>query len=108
MALSAAAHHNFDKVAAGEKYNGLRAQRTDRAGEAANKAPRRQRSKAAGEAVFFELFEEEPGSLQLEIHSLQAQVEAAKPASASGLPSVPPPSVPPGTPPANADGSSGS
>ena len=36
-------------------------------------------------------------SLQLEINSLQAQVEAAKAASASGLPSVPP-SVPPGTP----------
>ena len=48
MALSAAAHHSFDKVAAGAKYDGLRAQKTDRAGEAANKAPRRQKSKAAG------------------------------------------------------------
>ena len=40
--------------------------------------------------------------LQLEINSLQGQVEAAKAASASDLPGVPP-----GTPPANADGSSG-
>ena len=31
MALSAAAHHSYDKVAAGEKYDGLRAQKTDRA-----------------------------------------------------------------------------
>ena len=31
MALSAAAHHSFGKVAAGGKYDGLRAQRTDRA-----------------------------------------------------------------------------
>ena len=31
-ALSAAAHHSFDKVAAGEKYDGLRAQKTDTAG----------------------------------------------------------------------------
>ena len=46
-------------------------------------------------------------SLQLEINSLQGQVEAAKAASASGLPSVPPPSVPPATPLANADGSYG-
>ena len=57
MALSTAAHHTFDKVAAGEKYDGLRAQKTDRAGEAANKAPQRQRSNAAGDAVFFELFD---------------------------------------------------
>ena len=49
MALSAAAHHSFDKVAAGEKYDGPRAQKTDRAREAANKAPRRQRARAAGE-----------------------------------------------------------
>ena len=42
LALSAAAHHSYDKVAAGEKYDGLRAQKTDRAGEAAHKAPRRQ------------------------------------------------------------------
>ena len=58
MALSAAAHHSFDKVAAGEKYDGLRAQKTDRAGEAANRALRRQKSNAAGDAVFFELFDE--------------------------------------------------
>ena len=38
-----------------------RAQKTDRAREAANRALRRQKSKAAGNAVFFELFEEEPG-----------------------------------------------
>ena len=48
MALSAAAHHNYDKVAAGVKYDGLRAQKTDRAGEAAHRAPRRQRTRAAG------------------------------------------------------------
>ena len=59
MALSAAAHHSFDKLAAGEKFDGLRAQKTDRAGEAANKAPRRQKSKAAGDSVFFELFDED-------------------------------------------------
>ena len=34
MPLSSAAHHSYDKVAAGEKYDGLRAQKTDRAGEA--------------------------------------------------------------------------
>ena len=59
MALSAAAHHSFDKVAAGAKYDGLRAQTTDKAREAANKALRRQKSKAAGDAVFFELFDED-------------------------------------------------
>ena len=59
MALSAAAHHSYDKVTAGEKYDGLRAQKTDRAGEAAHLAPRRQRSKAAGEAAIFELFDED-------------------------------------------------
>ena len=58
MALSAAAHRSSDKVAAGEKYDGLRAQKTDRAGEAANRALRRQKSNAAGDAVFFELFDE--------------------------------------------------
>ena len=47
MALSAAAHHSFDKVAAGEKYDGLRAQITDRAGEAANRALWRQKSKSS-------------------------------------------------------------
>ena len=57
--LSAATHHSYDKVAAGAKYDGLRAQTTDRAGEAAHRAPRRQRTRAAGEAVFFELFEED-------------------------------------------------
>ena len=64
MALSAAAHHSYDKVAAGVKYDGLRAQTTDRAGEAANKAPRRQRTRAAGEAVFFELFDEDTAGLR--------------------------------------------
>ena len=39
MALSAAAHHSFDKVAAEAKYAGLRAQTTDRA-EAAHQATR--------------------------------------------------------------------
>ena len=64
MALSAAAHHSYDKVAAGAKYDGLWAQTTDRAGEAANKAPRRQKSRAAGEAVFFELFDEDTAGLR--------------------------------------------
>ena len=64
MALSAAAHHSFDKVAAGAKYDGLRAQTTDRAGEAAHRAPRRQRSKAAGEAVLFELFDEDTAGVR--------------------------------------------
>ena len=63
MALSAAAHHSFDTVAAGEKHDGLRAQTTDRAGEAANIAPRRQRTRAAGEAVIFELFDEDTAGL---------------------------------------------
>ena len=58
MALSAAAHRSFDKVAAGRKYDGLRAQRTDRAGEAAKRALRRQKSGAAGDAVFFELYDQ--------------------------------------------------
>ena len=39
--------HSFDKVAAGETYHGLRAQKTDRA-EAAHNAPRRQTKRAAG------------------------------------------------------------
>ena len=52
-------------------------------------------------------FLERSQSLQMEINSLQGQVEEAKAASASDLHSVPPPGVPPGTPPANADGSSG-
>ena len=64
MALSAAAHHSFDKVAAGAKYDGLRAQTTDRAGVAANKAPRRQKSKAAGETVLFELFDEDTAGMR--------------------------------------------
>ena len=64
MALSAAAHHSFDKVAAGEKYDGLRAQKTDRAGEAAIQAPRRQRTRAAGEAVIFELFDEDTAGVR--------------------------------------------
>ena len=46
MALSAAAHHSFDKVATGETYFGLRAQNMDRA-EAAHNAPRRQTKKSS-------------------------------------------------------------
>ena len=64
MALSAAAHHSYDKVAAGAKYDGLRAQTTDRAGEAACRAPRRQRTRAAGEAVIFELLDEDTARLR--------------------------------------------
>ena len=64
VALSAAAHHSFDKVAAGEKYDGPRAQKTDRAEEAAHKAPRRQRSNAAGDAVLFELFDEDTAGMR--------------------------------------------
>ena len=45
LALSAAAHHSFDKVAAEAKYSGLRAHNTDRA-EAAHNAPRRQTPRA--------------------------------------------------------------
>ena len=63
MALSAAAHPSFDKLAAGEKCCGLRAHKTDRAKEAANKALRRQKSKTAGEAVFFETAGVRPGVL---------------------------------------------
>ena len=60
MALSAAAHHSYDKVAAGTKYDGLRAQTTDRAGEAAYRAPRRQKSRAAGlSGVLRKLFDED-------------------------------------------------
>ena len=64
MALSAAAHHSYDKVAAGAKYDGLRAQKTNRAGEAAHRAPRRQRTRAAGEAVIFELFDEDTAGVR--------------------------------------------
>ena len=64
MALSAAAHHSYDKVAAGAKYDGLRAQKTDRAGEAAHRAPRRLRTRAAGDAVFFELFDEDTAGVR--------------------------------------------
>ena len=64
MALSAAAHHSFDKVAAGVTHDGQRAQKTDRAREAAHRAPRRQRTRAAGEAVFFELFDEDTAGLR--------------------------------------------
>ena len=64
MALSAAAHHSFDKVAAGAKYDGLRSQTTDRAGEAAQRAPRRQRTRADGQAVIFELFDEDTAGLR--------------------------------------------
>ena len=54
MALSAAAHRSFDKVAAGEKYDGLR-------------ALRRQKSKAAGDAVFFKLFDEDTAGVRPEV-----------------------------------------
>ena len=64
MALSAAAHHSYDKVAAGAKYDGPRAQTTDRAGEAAHRAPRRQRTRAAGEPVIIELFDEDTAGLR--------------------------------------------
>ena len=64
MALSAAAHHSYDKVAAGVTHDGLRAQTTDRAGEAAHRAPRRQRTRAAGEAGIFELFDEDTAGLR--------------------------------------------
>ena len=64
MALSAAAHHSYDKVAAGAKYDGLRAQTTDRAGEAAHRAPRRQRTRVAGKAVIFELFDEDTAGVR--------------------------------------------
>ena len=48
MALSAAAQHSFDKVAAGEKFNALRGQKTDRARREVedrefHDAPRRQK-----------------------------------------------------------------
>ena len=46
------------------KYDGLRAQTTDRAGEAAHQAPRRHRTRAAGEAVFFELFDEDTAGMR--------------------------------------------
>ena len=64
MALSAAAHHSFDKVAAGAKYDGLWAQKTDRDGEAANTAVRRQKSNATGEVVFFELVDEDTAGVR--------------------------------------------
>ena len=67
MALSAAAHHSYVKVAAGAKNDGPRAQKTDRAGEAAHRAPRRQRTRAAGEAVFFELFDEDTAEMRPEV-----------------------------------------
>ena len=64
MALSAAAHHSFDKVAAGVTHDGLRAQTKDRAGETAHRTPRRQRTRAAGEAVIFELFDEDTAGMR--------------------------------------------
>ena len=65
MALSAPAHHSFDKVAAGEKYYGLPAQKTERA-EAANEAPRRQTKRAARWPELFQLLEEEHRGLRPE------------------------------------------
>ena len=63
MALSAAAHHSFGKVAAEAKYSGLREQKTDRA-EAAHNAPRRPTSGAARGPELFQLLEEEVAGLQ--------------------------------------------
>ena len=53
MALSAAAHHSFDKVAAGETFNALRGQKTDRARREVEErelhdAPRRQKPPPPG------------------------------------------------------------
>ena len=67
MALSAAAHHSYDKVAAVVTHDGLRAQKTDRAGEAAHRGPRRQRTRAAGETVIFELFDEDTAGMRPEV-----------------------------------------
>ena len=64
MALSAAAHHSYDKVAAGVTHYGPRAQTTDRAREAAHQAPRRHRTRTAGDAVFFELFDEDTAGVR--------------------------------------------
>ena len=58
MALSAAVLHSCDKVAAEEKYYGLRGQNTDKA-EAAHHAPRRVATSAARGPELFQLFEEE-------------------------------------------------
>ena len=63
MALSAAVHHSFDKVAAGETHYGLRAQKTDRA-EVAHNDPRRQMQRAARGPELFQLFEEEPSGVR--------------------------------------------
>ena len=53
MVLSAAAHHSFDKVAAGETFNALRGQKTDRARREVEErelhdAPRRQKPPPPG------------------------------------------------------------
>ena len=58
MALSAATHHSFDKVATEAKYSSLQAQTTDRA-EAAYQAPRRPTTRAARETELFQLYEDE-------------------------------------------------
>ena len=60
MALSAAAHHSYDKVVAEEKYYGQRAQKTDSA-KAAHNAPRRQTKRAARGSEHLQSYEEEPG-----------------------------------------------
>ena len=64
MALSAAGPPQLRQ---GEKYYGLRAQKTDRAKEAAHIALRRQKSKAASEAAFFELFDEDTAGVRPEV-----------------------------------------
>ena len=53
MALSAAAHHSFDKVAAGEKFTALRGQNTEKASKEVEErelhhAPRRQKPPPPG------------------------------------------------------------
>ena len=56
MALSSAVHHSFDKVAAGAKYYGLRAQKTDRPGRLrtelyGDRSPGRQGNRSSGSCL---------------------------------------------------------
>ena len=53
MALSAAVHHSFDKVAAGEKYDGLRAQKTTVPWRLRTKLYGDRSPKQPGKRVFF-------------------------------------------------------
>ena len=87
MALSAATHHSFDTVAAGETYHGLRAQKMDRA-RAAHNALRRHTQGAAQGPELFQPFEEEfgaarPGSVtelapqeRVHQHTVEHRIEA--------------------------------